>query len=124
MPKLIDIVGKMSVNNVLSTNIDKSMYRLRAKLPQEELTVKNKLKTILQTNNGKPFSAESSGEFAGWRNELNKKPKYDFFESQPLNKIKVKNDKTNEMQIFKKMIKYNEWLRSVDERLKMLGLNI
>ena len=122
MPQLIDLVGKMSINNVPSKNIGKSIKALRDRLPKEELTLENKLRTTFQVNSGKAFKTESSGLYAGWRDELNRVTSFDSFQRQPLNKVKT-TDEEKEVKLLKKALKHQEWLKAVDERMAQMGFN-
>ncbi len=124
MPGLLDI-ARVSVGKHQAEDAQKALIRYSRTLYRPPLTIKNKLKT--QVNIGdesclKKFVAppDSDGIFASWRKELNRKPAVDYFEHQPLNKVKVHDEKDDIKQL-EREIKYRDWLKDVDARMRKLG---
>ena len=90
-----------------------------------QLSIKNQMKTQLQIgseeNLGKKILlGDSDGIFADWCKELNRKPKFDWFEKQPLNEVKSgDNIQKSSEKGFKS--KHNRWLAEVSGRMWKLG---
>ena len=127
MPRLIDALGKMSVGNsqVNPSEIYKTAKMLPNKFPRPNLTIKNQLKTTIQIGDETAVSklpGNSAGEkvFADWNKELNRYPKTDCFELQPINQVKQKTD--DEIKNIQRDFSLSKWLQEVDERMKKLKL--
>lgn len=124
MPRLTDIAIIKTGKQILP-DTQKGLYALRRTLPQPELSLKNKLRTNLTIGDeskmkGFELPVESNGVYASWRKELEKAPKYDLYESKPLNQVKS-TDKEDVENLMLSM-KHNEWLKEINERIKRLRL--
>ena len=124
MPGLLDI-ARVSVGKQQAEDAQKALIQYSRTLYRPPLTIKNKLKTQINVGDEsklESFAApsESDGIFASWRSELNRKPAVDYFERQPLNKVKVHDEKDDIKQL-EREIKYRDWLKDVDARMRKLG---
>ena len=119
MPQLIDLVGKVTINNLLSKDSKKSLYQLQTILPKEELSFANRLRTTFETNYGKKVNTESDKIFAGWCNELNRSPKTDCFQTGKINTVKQPNE-ADEMLELEKEINLRQWRDAVNARYEAL----
>lgn len=124
MPQLIDLVSKVTINSKPTQDAGKSMYQILRNMPREELTIQNKLRTTLHTNKIgiNAYERESNGEFAGWRNELNRAPKTDCFTLSPINKVKEV-DESESLRELERELRHREWLKGVDERIRKMNYN-
>lgn len=123
MPRLTDIavvkIGKEQASDAL-----KGLYAFRRTMPQKELSLKNRLRTTLVIGDASKsgsikLPSESKGTFASWRSNLEREPRYDLVESQPLNKVK---DTTKEdIRALMLEMKHKKWLEEVDARMRKLG---
>ncbi len=127
MPQLIDVLGKMTIgkSRIDSSEIYKKATLLQNQFPRPDLTVKNKLKTIIQigdTASTQKFQDNGLDKniFAFWHPELNRTPKTDCFELQPINK--VKQAPKNELQNIRQEYAFSTWLQEVDARIQNLKL--
>lgn len=120
MPKLTEI-ARMTVAGKPVANAERGLYAYRRSLPQEELSIINKLRTSLNVGNADKITtfqqpAESNGIYASWRSELERTPKFDLCQKTPLNEVKD----TTETDVSKLILdmKYQNWIQNVNERVK------
>ena len=129
MPQLIDVLGKMTIgkDRIINTSeIYKKATLLPNQFPRPALTVKNRLKTTIQigeeASSAKKYndSCLDKNIFAPWLPELNRQPKTDCFQLQPINKIKQ--NANNELQNIRQEYMFSKWLQEVDARIQNLKL--
>ena len=119
MPQLIDLLGKVSINNNVYKNGRSALYELSKLFPREELTFANRLRTRFETSTGKKINYESDKIFAGWRDELNNAPKFDCFQLGKINTVKQPDD-AQAVRELEREIHLREWLQGVEERDRIL----
>lgn len=124
MPLLMNIatvnIGKQKIADGA-----KGLFSIRRTLPNEKLTLANKLRTTVtvadESNLGKLIlpSTDSKGIFAGWCRELDRVAANDLYKSEPLNKVKD----TKADNLRKQMLEenYKNWLAEVNARMEKLG---
>lgn len=122
MPKLIDAIAKMSINNMRvnpqhNQQIAKNLSKTFSK---ENLMIRNRLKMVLQVGDVDkvvvmPNNSLNEKLFAAWNDNLNKPLNRDVFEfSNSLNTVKPSKDVYNEIE---KAYQHELWLKEVDKRL-------
>lgn len=121
MPRLIDAIGKMSVNRqvIFPSRIKETAKSLPQKFPLDKLTLKNKLKTkvtVGSEDSVKKFSdfiERNDTVFAPWANHLNRQPNTDCFKQAPINTVKQPKE-VNEHKAIREAYKLSDWLRRTD----------
>lgn len=122
MPKLIDMAF-VTVGKTRTADTQKALIEYSNRL-QKPLSLKNKMKVQLTVGDESKLVSikgfeDSNGIFASWCKELERVPKTDIYEFQPLNKVKT-TDK-EDIRNLDLEIKHKEWLKEVNERMEKLG---
>ena len=124
MPLLTEI-ATIKFGKQVAADTKKGMYELSNKMFRKETSIANKLRTSVAVGSEANLgtitlpSTESNGIYASWCSELERKPMFDLYESQPLNQIK--NDDKKEFQEFLLEMRHKEWLKEVENKMKELG---
>ena len=122
MPKLIDIAF-VTIGKTRAADTQKTLIEYSKKLTKP-LSLKNKMKVQLTVGDESKLVSikgfeESKGIFASWCKELERAPKTDIYQPQPLNK--VASTDAEDMRNLALEIKHKEWLQEVNERMEKLG---